>query len=405
MFKGEKSTRTGAVPSGFLLDRWEERINRQATARPQRWLLLVVFVAVIISLYTKFPVYADATKPPATTFVTFPRTPYGAVVAWWLDHPFRPVPAESFFPPESRQDAAFAGTISHYDKLTFRAVLPLLNGVFHGGFWTLVGANHAAVLASYVLLYVVARRQTGDPVIATLFVWAYAAAWAGGWGFHDMVYGDAVAIAFMLGALAVRRSWAVACLIIVAGFTDERAVLAAPLLGLFRWWAVRQPLAPGDSASGVGHGRIWGPVAWGMGGYAVLRLFISLAWGVSSGTSMLGGKEIFLYHCFVSFPVKIFGVFEFLWIFPLGLLAVLLGTPAARRQGLLLAAALGGAFVPALMVWDIERSLCYLVPGVLLSVCFFPANPVTLRRLLWAATAAGVVWFQVSGSILRYLLF
>jgi hypothetical protein len=136
----------------------------------------------------------------------------------------------------------------------------------------------------------------------------------------------------------------------------------------------------------------------------MLRLSISAVCGVNSGTSMLGGTEIFLYHCFVSFPGKIFGVFEFLWIFPLGLLVALLGAPATRRHGLFLAVAMGGVIGPALMVWDIERSLCYLLPAILLAVCFFPGSPVTSRRLLWAVTGAGVIWFQVSGSILRYVL-
>jgi hypothetical protein len=240
--------------------------------------------------------------------------------------------------------------------------------------------------------------------VATLLVWAWAASWAGSWGFNDLVCGDAVAICLILTTLAVSRPWLIILLFIAASFTDERVIFAAPLLILFRRWLVVPPFSV---TLGRGVGTRWAglPVLIGVGGYGAARLFLSVTLNVQTGTSMLATPEIALYHVFVSYPARIFDVFEFLWIFPLGLLLSLGLTPGApRRAGVTFLIACCIAATPALLVWDITRSLCYLLPGVLAGVCFFPGDTDWRRKWLLLAGLASLTWIEIYGSVFRRMI-
>jgi hypothetical protein len=384
------------------LDRLASLLATWESKGPRRWMLLTVVIATGFSLGSKFPAYTDPYEKFPGNFAAFPGTPYGHAVTWWLEHPFQPVPVDVFFPPQTRHDPLIAGSVSHLDKLTFRAFVPLLNQVVGGGFWTLVGANHAAVLATFFLLYGICRRITGDPVQATALVWAYALTWAGTWGFNDMVCGDAVAIGLMLAAVAVRPAWVVGLLVIAAAFTDERVVFAAPLLALFRCWLMAPRSVAGPTVPTTRPVR---PVLLGIAAYGVIRLTLAWVFKLSTGTSMLATPEILLYHLFVSFPGKFFGVFEFLWLLPVGFgLSLVLTAGPSRRTAGHFAAAMAVAAIPAFLVWDINRSLCYLLPGVMAAACFFPANEISRRRLMLAVALASLAWVEVYGSVFRRLL-
>jgi hypothetical protein len=53
---------------------------------------------------------------------------------------------------------------------------------------------------------------------------------------------------------------------------------------------------------------------------------------------------------------------------------------------------MGVVGVSALLVFDIERSLSYLLPGVLLAACCCPVPVPRLRSLLLAMLAGNIVW-------------
>ena len=174
---------------------FENRARLNAGRHPVLWFLTVVFVAAAIGLFSHYPPYTDSAGGPAGTFSGFAQTAYGRAITWWLDHPFQTVPAESFFPPSAIADKTAAGPVSHCDKLAFRPVLPALSRLTGGGFWTLVVANHVAALFLFGLIYRLCLRTTASFALATASTWAYAASWSGAWGFNDMIYGDAVAMA------------------------------------------------------------------------------------------------------------------------------------------------------------------------------------------------------------------
>jgi hypothetical protein len=387
----------------------EDFIRDHSTKRPGTWATAVVLLAVVISLFSKFPVYTDASAKFPGSFAAFPSTSYGHVVTWWLEHPFQQVPAQDFFSAAEKLNPLVAGSISHADKIAHRAFLPLLNQLTGWGYWTLVVANHLAAIVTFWLIYHLCRRITGDVPLATLSTWAYAATWAGTWGFNDRVCGDAVAIAWLLGAIAVRPGWLVALSMVAAGFCDERALTAAPLVALFRWWEQNPPLggAPGRSIPpAAGLGSVVAAVSAGVFAYVVCRGLVSVIFHLRTSTTMMDPETVLLYHFFVSYPAAIFGVFEFLWIFPVLLIGSMAFAPGggSRRAGafglcLLVAAA------PALLVWDIERSLCYLLPGILAAIIFCPENAGEKFTTALIVFTGSFLWLAPNASVLRFLVF
>ncbi|MBL9215664.1 MAG: hypothetical protein JNG83_09335 [Opitutaceae bacterium] len=377
-------------------------IDGLAAAQPRTWFVFVVLVAVMLSLFSRFPVYADRHAKFPGSFLKFPGTPYGQAITWWLDHPFQQVPVETFFPNAAAAQGILAGSISHCDKLSVRPFLPLLNQLAGGGYWTLVGASHLSAILLFALIYFLCRRITGDTTFATLITWGFATTWAGAWGFNDRVCGDVVAIALLLSAVAARPPWLAALLVYLAGFTDERAIAAAPLAALLRHWIAG---LPGDTKAGPAKLTATVlPLLAAMGAYLASRVVLHFWGNVQGGTTMMVPTEVLLYHFYVSYPKNLFTVFEFLWLFPLVFVGHLIFARDPRITGgvpYLIALALAAG--PAFVVWDIDRSLCYLLPGLLTAICFFPAERDLRRGCALAAALASLAWMEPNTSILRFL--
>jgi hypothetical protein len=381
-------------------------VLRYSAAKPHAWSLFVVLVAIVIALFSRFPAYSDADAPYPGSLVSFVRTPYGHAIAWWLDHPFREVPTREFFPPASLDNLWIAGSVSHCDKLTFRAFLPLLNQVTAGGLWTLVVANHVAAILIFLLVYRVCLRLAVDTVISTAVTWAFAASWAGSCGFNDFVNGDAVAMALLLGAMVTRTSWVVAVCLFAAGFTDERALCVAPLIALCRYWEWRRPFEATGAVMDFQRLRtVAAPLLFGVSAYLVCRLAVSAEYHLTTGTSTMGRLRIPVFHFYINFPGTLFKVFEFLWVYPVLLLLALvafrkthLSDLVAYTFGLLLAAA------PAFLVWDFDRSIYYLTPGVLASACFGFGQPTERRGVALAVCAMNLICLSPLESWLRIFL-
>src|SRR6478735_934719 len=122
---------------------------------------------------------------------------------------------------------------------------------------------------------------------------------------------------------------------------------------------------------------------------------------------MVGGREILLFALFATFPTKIFRVWEFLWLVPITLVAILIGSGdrAQRLRAAWFVFATALATGPALLVWDVERSLTYFAPGILLAVVAVPLPETTRRRLLLAVALASVMWVEFLATPLRFLAY
>ena len=235
------------------------------------WSLVVLGVSLVIAFCCSIPYY-----PAVNEFI---QSPYGQAKTWWLEHPLQSVPVEQFLPLNERHIGYNEGIASHLDKMTFRVFLPLLNQVFPFGIWTLVVACHIGGVLILWLTYFVAKQATGDAVCGGLASWALAATYAGQWGFHDYYLGDAVPVALLMCAMAARVPVLAFVFVLTAGFTDERAVVASPLVGLF--WVLRS-----TQQDGVSPGtwvqfffkflRAAWPVWLALAAYAAFRVFCLL---------------------------------------------------------------------------------------------------------------------------------
>ena len=365
-------------------------------SRKKTWPWLVLLVAILISVFCWVPYY------PAVSELI--QTPAGTAKTWWLDNPFKFVPVEQFFPLSERHIGYNAGIASHLDKMTYRALLPMLNQVFPFGIWTLVVACHVGLLAILWFSYWIVERQLGDKVSAALACWAVAACYAGQYGFHDFYFGDAAAVGMLVAAM-FSRNWIVTFLLVsFAGFTDERAITSAPLVLLFYFLRDWEPEKLNSNFTSLlfmilkkGSSVIAGVVT-----YAIVRVLITFFTGEKSGTSMLFSIDILRAHLYDNYPQLMFKVFEFLWILPI-LFVVEVGSQSSTKKivAILFGLAFAVAMFPAMVVWDIDRSLFYFLPGLILAICFSSVSLKNLRLILLAILFANFLWLYPSTSALR----
>ena len=365
-------------------------------SRHKIWPLFVLIIAILISVFCWVPYYSEVSE--------FIKTPFGQGKTWWLDNPFKSVSVEQFFPLSERHIGYNAGIASHLDKMTYRAFLPLLNQLFPFGIWTLVVACHVGLIVILWFSYWIVERQLGDKVSAALACWAVAACYAGQYGFHDYYFGDAASVGMLVAAM-FSRNWPVTFLLVLcAGFADERAVTSAPLVLLFHF--LRDADSPQQDRSMIdlvsGLLKKGAPVLGGVLFYALVRLGMTFWTGQMSGTSMLASIDILRSHYYNDYPQLFFKVFEFLWILPLiFLLEYGAKNPSKKVISILFGLALTLAAFPAMLVWDFDRSLFYLLPGILLAICFLPFSSRNMRLILLAVLAGNLLWIYPSSSGFR----
>jgi hypothetical protein len=359
------------------------------------WPMFVFAIAVLISIFCWVPYY-----PAISEFI---QSPYGQGKTWWLEHPFQSVPVEQFFPLSERHIGYNSGIASHLDKMTYRAFLPLLNQVAPYGIWTLVVACHVGLIAIFWFSYQVVLQQVGDKVIAALASWAVATCYAGQYGFHDIYYGDAAAVGMLIAAMFSKKRISIFILIIFAGFTDERAITSAPLVLLFHFLREQDfKQARTLFAFALEILKTGAPVIGGILFYVIIRLSLTFLTGERSGSSMLASIDILRAHIYNDYPQLIFKVFEFLWILPFVFLVEFgLKKPSKKLVVALFGLAIALAAFPAMVVWDIDRSLFYLLPGIILAICFMPFSLKGMRVMLLAVLAGNVLWIYPSSSGFR----
>jgi len=376
-----------------LANRFSDFLDRRS--RSKSWPFVVFFIAIGISLFSWVPHY-----PTVSDFI---KTPNGAAKTWWLEHPFKAVPVEQFFPVSERHIGFNAGCASHLDKLTFRAFLPLLNQIAPFGVWTLVIACHLGALVILWFTYKLISLQSRDRVSGALVSWAVAASFAGQWGFHDYLVGDSVAVSLLIAAMLSRNEFIIFLLILAASFTDERAIASVPLVVLYHTLRERGGAYLNSSKFLPTICKSY-PFIAAVCAYILLRFALIKYFGLSTGSSGVGSIDILRQRLYSDFPGNFFRVFEFLWFMPALVLIEWSGTRKSVRIRLLTYVTfLALAALPSMLVWDIDRSLFYMLPGILLAICFWPLSKSSLRISLIGISLCNFFWLYPSTSALRYI--
>lgn len=352
--------------------------------RPQSRLVIVA-LTVLLALITRFPHYEMLSL--------LSKDVENQALLWQVRHPLTPIPS-------GLKDIRLnGGSGSHVDKMELRLTVPLLGHLSGTGAWTVVIWSPIAAIILFYLLALCARDATGDTTAAGFFVIGLGATFFSSWGFNDFICGDAVAFALtLLSARCLSHPWLAAISFLGAAFCDERSVTAAPLLLLYLILRCSQP------AETTQRNQLVFAILATICVWIALRWWLSAAFHLSTGTSMLATSDIFRSHMTSRQTVfSLVGLFRASWIIP---------ALTARRLILhkdkllpLLLAAFGIAIVPAFLVVDMNRSICYSFMVLLISLrLLWPNTNSAQKKFLAAVMLVNILISPPPKTILRLLV-
>ncbi|MGQ9733306.1 MAG: hypothetical protein ACUVX8_18775 [Candidatus Zipacnadales bacterium] len=346
-------------------------------------------VAVLLSLFFHFPSYD---------------------VFWTGDYlnSWRPV-LEKFNNPTMDMSSSYDAD-SHASKLTWRLTVPL---IAHFLKLDVAGALLLQFAAGVLLLYFVcgiAHEVTGNRVTSALVTLGVASIYAGTTSFAELrgIF-DGVALALMAGAMFFDNPLAVGGGLFLAYWTDERALVASPLV--FMYHLIRGVKRHSSSISIP----LVVLMTWLV--YGAVRAYLTwqLRW-----VNSIGGMGLFYFLRQINLlPFGIWTGLEGEWLFVLLALLVLF---RKRAWSLLLAFGFSILLVIAvsLSVVDITRSMAYLLPALLVALSVLArieseadlrvyAAVAFLLSLAWPGYYAGgrsTIWWQypLPIQLLRWVL-
>jgi len=241
-----------------------------------------------------------------------------------------------------------------------------------------------------LLVFVYFQNVFHDAVTVFLASTSVACCFIAQWGFNDLTYFDGIAYFLMLLAMWTHRAIAIPFLLVLAGFTDERAIIAAPLIYLAAAdWdirsaapSVRQILKPNRRKVAV---------LAGAGLFGILRLMFSFHIGHAAGDLSGIGTMPVRFNAPV-LPWAILLLFKGSFLIPGGAALVILRLRAYGLAALLFISAAPG-IVAAVLVYDLSRSLAYVFPCLFIGAKILAQSVGTadLRRLTMCAALGSVL--------------
>ncbi|MEZ5323247.1 MAG: hypothetical protein R2698_14475 [Microthrixaceae bacterium] len=308
-------------------------------------------------------------------------------------HPFAPLR----FPPGS-----------HESKMIFRVTVPILgDGLGLGPYGYLALQALFGVLLIFCLLTLL-ERATGDRVVSIVLTGAAVMTYGGCASFVETRgMFDGVALTLLLLALISSRPLLSGLLVFLAGWTDERALLASGFLVAYLLYerSVRRdtgnesagPVAPGSAGSDFDW-RV-AAVAAAIVLYLASRIAVTALRHLPQDNGGIGLRV--LLDQVNNIPVGLWTGLEGLWM------VVALGTYVMWRQRIRHAAAVMSGTVAviaiaAVSVVDISRGMAYLLPSVVVAalVLHDTMSTARFRRLSLLCLAVSAIWpiYYVGGS-------
>lgn len=297
---------------------------------------------VFVSVFMQFPNLKEIRHgaPEAETILEIAKTPFSQV--------------------EKREG-------SHGEKKAFRLLVPAIARLcgcskpYHV-YALILGANIVYLAACYVVI----RNGTGDKAFSMIALCALALTYSGACGFLDTKgWADAAPLAFVILAMLRIHPLVVALCLFAGVMGDERALMAIPYVILWQTtqrkgsynltvsdlWADRSMLAAG----------LVSVLAFGFVRWLLIHVY---GFEVKLGGV---GPRVLLQHNPDMYSVSFWSGFEALWlILFLWMLTVFRNWKRDIAIALLLYVL--ASVVACYMVFDVTRSLCYLLPALLFAV-------------------------------------
>ncbi len=306
-------------------------------------------------------------------------------------NPLLPIPARL------KDISIYDGFASHNDKLELRLTLPILGWLCGTGLWTVVIWSHVAALGVFYLLAKLGSEALEDDVGGALFVLAIGPTFFGSWFFGDYIFGDGIAFLLLLLSIASRNVVLCSFWFLAAAFTDERCVAAVPLLLLY---------------FAVGHGRDeektfrrrhYIAILVGVGMWLLLRYWVAHTYHLTTGSSGLGDRWLVEQNLVESLPQVFPNVFKMDWTLPL-FAVICLFLQRRWAASLVYFGAFAIAILPAFLVFDFDRSVCYSFTILLTSLYFLRGEKAVAQKCLAAILVLNVLWHSPEHSVLRMLV-
>jgi len=267
---------------------------------------------------------------------------------------------------------------SHQSKRTFRLTAPLVGKLLPGAtrdgkLLALFLFQHGLGILFFYLLLLLFLNVTGDKVFSLSVTVGMAFVYVGNaffWDLYGWFDGFAyVSLTAALYCLATRRYGWMTLMLLLAYWTDERAIFVSPALLLWSIFLRQHP----DRRGAIPLSASPAVVGWYTGSlvtYGVLRWYLGHAYGlhIPTGKGALVGLDV-LRSNFFAIPYSLIGVYEGYWLFVL-LLLLSLWQRGSYGFLALFALALGVSVTIAYFVFDVTRSMAYVLPLLLLAIAY-----------------------------------
>jgi hypothetical protein len=321
----------------WAMSRSEAVLGRIATGR--WWMVRAVGLAILLSLFISFP------------RVSFFLGNDPQIVSNW-----RIIQSQARDPLSMSADQ-LASQASHASKIAFRLTVPMIVRVLHIDWRGALALQFCLGVALLFLAGKIALDLFGDRIVAVATIFGVSAIYAGKAAFLQLGgMCDAFAYFFLTVAIAFRNPPLIVIAVLAASFTDERAMVIAPLVLVY--WAVRSQKAGGPNwftAQSIA-------VVVALVAAVVIRLVLMLGYGlhIPVGTGKDAGFDVLLQtlpRFQYEFPHALAG----LWLWPLFACILLV----RARWWVTLVLMIGGTAAltaVSFLVLDVDRSLAYSLP-------------------------------------------
>ncbi len=275
-------------------------------------------------------------------------------------------------------------------RVNFRLLMPMLARMLSLGPAGLVAIQAAAGVVLFFLIALLAERITASRAVAVAVAVMIGSTWAGMTAFVELrgVF-DAVAILLLVCCLYARNPLLVMLFVFLAGWDDERALLASPLVLVFLLLQ-RKAGSEGLRVKDFFSPRILGLCA-GLGIHAVTRLAYAHAFGIpirydANGVGVLASQINMI-------PMGVWTALEGGWLLVGGAFVVLM-KERRRVELVLFLLALGFLLGVAMCTVDVSRSTAYCLPAVFvaLTVLRRSETPEGLWRLTITSSVLAILW-------------
>ncbi len=334
----------------YVIHYIEESVNTKL------WVLKFTLILSLIAVTTSFPDYYGYVMDNSSgdNIIT-------EAINWQIAHPLQQLPEEYTFLPEEK----LTGAPSHLDKRWSRITVPLLAYIFHLDVFLLIILQHITSVLFFYLLLNISFDITADRVISLLIGFIFATTFVGKWGFQDFHYYDGIAYFLLLLAMWKKNVFIVFFGILLAGFTDERALIASAMIYL--WWHLRENhFQEIDFKSFLRFDALKIAIISAWVAYFLIRYFVLIQYfQLKPGVTGLGLEP--LRYNFKYIPMGFFTFLEFAWLLIFAAYVLLLSNKRYLFSILLFLAS-GLSYTTAFLVFDVSRSMGYAYPILLISL-------------------------------------